>query len=73
MGAFCLRYSILETKFLELNPGGVNRTQSNRISQSKNRNQSNPIERLMFDCRTQSNINRTLPEIFDWFRLRSIE
>ena len=33
----------------------------------KNRNLSNAIEGLMLDCRTKSNINRTLPENFDWF------
>ena len=52
-------------------PGDVNRTWLNRIFQSKYRNQSNQIKRLM--CRTESNINRNLPENLDWFRFISME
>ena len=53
-------------------PGDVNRTRPNGIFQSRDQNQSNQIERLMFDCQTKSNINRNLPENFDWFRLNYV-
>ena len=45
------------------------RSQSNGIDDRTNRTQSNAIDRLKFDCRTQSNLNRISKSwvIFNWF------
>ena len=49
------------------------RCQSNCFRNRINRTQSNAIDRLKFDCRTQSNLNRISKfwVIFDWFDCRS--
>ena len=49
------------------------RCQSNGFRNRINRTKSNAIDRLKFDCRTQSNLNRISKfwVIFDWFDCRS--